>query len=106
MDEVSSTTLPMERRDVVNMICRIVSEISGAPKKVDETTHLFGAQGFLDSLKLVNVVLDTEQQINDSYNLAISLADDRSVSQQRSPFRTVASLADYILAVAAEQPRA
>ncbi len=106
MDEYSNATLPMERHDVVDMICQIVSEIPGAPEKVDETTHLFGANGFLDSLKLVNVVLDAEQQINDNYNLAISLADDRSVSQQRSPFRTVASLADYILAVAAEQPRA
>lgn len=101
-----STTSPLQRREVVEMICQIVSEISGAPDKVDEDTHLFGAQGFLDSLKLVNVVLDAEQQINDSYNLTISLADDRSVSQQRSPFRTVAALADYILAVAAEQPRA
>jgi acyl carrier protein len=101
-----STTSPLQRRDVVDMICQIVSEIPGAPQKVDENTQLFGAQGFLDSLKLVNVVLDAEQQVNDNYNLAISLADDRSVSQQRSPFRTVASLADYILAVAAEQPRA
>lgn len=106
MDEVSSTAPPMQRREVVDMICKIVSEIPGAPEKVDESTHLFGAQGFLDSLKLVNVVLDAEQQINDTYNLAISLADDRSVSQQRSPFRTIASLADYILAVATEQPRA
>ncbi len=105
MDE-QSTTLPLERHDVVAMICQIVSEIPGAPEKLDETTHLFGAKGFLDSLKLVNVVLDAEQQINDNYNLAISLADDRSVSQERSPFRTIASLTDYILAVAAEHPRA
>jgi len=105
MDE-HSTTSPLQRRDVVDMICQIVSEIPGAPDKIDETTHLFGAKGFLDSLKLVNVVLDAEQQINDTYNLAISLADDRSVSQERSPFRTIASLADYILAVTAEHSRA
>lgn len=101
-----STTSPLERREVVDMICQIVSEIPGAPQNIDEDTHLFGAKGFLDSLKLVNVVLDAEQQINDSYNLTISLADDRSVSQERSPFRTVASLADYIVAVAAEHTRA
>ena len=96
----------MERSEVVDIICQIVREVPGAPEKVDENTRLFGSEGLLDSLKLVNVVLDTEQQINDSYNLAISLADDRSVSQTRSPFRSVGSLADYVLAVAAEQPQA
>ena len=106
MDNQPSTTSPIERRDVVAMICQIVKEIPGAPETVDEDTRLFGSNGILDSLKLVNVVLDAEQQINDTYNLAIALADDRSVSQERSPFRTIASLADYILAVAAEQARA
>ena len=96
----------MERSEVVDIICQIVREVPGAPEKVDENTRLFGSEGLLDSLKLVNVVLDTEQQINDNYNLAISLADDRSVSQTRSPFRSVGSLADYVLAVAAEQPQA
>jgi acyl carrier protein len=96
----------MERREVIDIICQVVREVPGAPENVDENTRLFGSEGFLDSLKLVNVVLDTEQQINDSYNLAISLADDRSVSQKRSPFRSVASLADYILTVAAEQTQA
>jgi len=106
MDNQPSTTSPIERREVVDMICQIVKEIPGAPETVDEETRLFGPNGILDSLKLVNVVLDAEQQINDNYNLAISLADDRSVSQERSPFRTIASLADYILTVAAEQTRA
>jgi len=96
----------MERREVVDIICQVVREVPGAPGTIDENTRLFGSEGFLDSLKLVNVVLDTEQQINDSYNLSISLADDRSVSQTRSPFRSVGSLADYVLAVAAEQPQA
>lgn len=106
MDNQSSTTSPIERRDVVEMICQIVKEVPGAPEAMDEHTHLFGAQGFLDSLKLVNVVLDAEQQVNDTYSLAISLADDRSVSQERSPFRTIGSLTDYILAIAAEHTRA
>ena len=95
----------MERSEAVAIICQIVREVPGAPETVDENTRLFGSEGFLSSLKLVNVVLDTEQQINDTYNLAISLADDRSVSQERSPFRSVASLADYVVAVVAEQTR-
>ena len=70
-----------------------------------EETYLFGSKGFLDSLGLVSVVLDVEQKVNDLYGLSISLADDRSVSQQRSPFRSVASFADYILMLSAEWQR-
>ena len=107
MNESSAAGLPpLERGDVVEIICRIVRQVRGAPKQVDESTCLFGAQGFLDSLRLVSVVLETEQEINDSYNLSISLADNPAVSRERSPYRSVASLADYVLAVAAEQTRA
>lgn len=107
MDEHSKARFPlMERREVVDIICQIVREVRGAPDQVDENTCMFGAKGFLDSLRLVSVVLDTEQQINDRYSLAISLADNPAVSRERSPFRSVATLADYILAVAAEQSRA
>ena len=93
----------MERREVVDIICQVIREVPNAPETVDESTWIFGSKGFLNSLALVNVILDAEQQINDRYNLLISLADDRSVSQERSPFRSVASLADYILQLAAEQ---
>ena len=96
----------MERSDVVEIICRVVRDVRGAPETVDENTCLFGAQGFLDSLRLISVVLDTEQQVNDSYNLAISLADNPAVSRERSPYRSIGSLADYVLALAAEQTRA
>lgn len=68
-----------------------------------EHTRLFGSHGFLDSLSLVSVVLDVQQLVNDGYGLSISLADDRSVSQERSPFRSVASLADYVLMLAGER---
>jgi acyl carrier protein len=98
----------MDRSDVLNLVCATVSEFAaqmpaGAPATVDESTRLFGAKGFLDSLNLVSVVLDVEQQVNDRYDLSISLADDRAVSQERSPFRSVASLTDYIVTLAAEQ---
>jgi len=106
MTEPTAAGLPIERHDVVEIICRIVSQVRGAPQQIDENTYLFGAQGFLDSLRLVSVVLEVEGEINDSYNLAISLADNPAVSRERSPYRSVGSLADYVLATAAEQARA
>ena len=106
MDEHLATGLPvMQRRDVVDLICRTVRQVRGAPANIDESTCLFGANGFLDSLRLVSVVIEIEEQVNDSYQLALSLADNPAVSRERSPFRSVGAFADYIVALA-EQTRA
>ena len=96
----------LERSDVVEIICGVVRQVRGAPQNIDESTSLFGADGFLDSLRLISAVLEIEQEINDRYSLEISLADNPAVSREKSPYRSVGSLADYILAVAAEQTRA
>jgi len=58
-------------------------------------TQLFGG-GDLDSLGLVNLIVSVEQNIEDEFNVIITIADDRALSQKHSPFRTVGSLADYI----------
>lgn len=70
---------------------------------LDETTQLFGKGGLLDSLRLVGLILDVEQQINDQLDAAFVLADSRAMSQRNSPFRTIGSLADYILLLIEEQ---
>ena len=106
MNEASAGGIPIDRREVVEIISRIVRQVRGAPQNVDENTHLFGTDGFLDSLRLISVVLDTEQEMNDKYGLAISLADNPAVSRERSPYRSVGSFADYILMVAAGEARA
>ena len=59
-------------------------------------TIVFGRDGKLDSLALVNFLLLTEQKLEDEFNFPISLADERAMSQERSPFRTIATMADYI----------
>jgi acyl carrier protein len=59
-------------------------------------TILFGANGTLDSLALVNVVADVETRVEEVFGEQITLADERAVSRRRSPFRSVESLAEYI----------
>jgi acyl carrier protein len=58
-------------------------------------TELFGPAGLLDSMGLVSVIVELEQKLSDRAGREISLMDDRALSQTRSPFRTVRSLADY-----------
>ena len=48
-------------------------------------------------------MLDVEQQINDQLNTSIAIADERAMSQSRSPFRTAGTLADYLVTLLQEQ---
>ena len=61
-----------------------------------EGTTLFGP-GALDSLGLVSLILDVEQGIAEHQGLRLVLADEHALSRRRSPFRDVATLADYVV---------
>ena len=60
-------------------------------------TVLFGPGGELDSLGLVNLIVLLEEKISDEFGVEIVLTDQRAMSQQHSPFRTVQALADYVV---------
>ncbi len=77
-------------RDVLAMSERPVPEV------IDTTTSLIGKQAVLDSLALVTLIVDLEQRIEEEYDIALTLADDRAMSQKHSPFRTVGALTAYI----------
>ena len=59
-------------------------------------TALLGQGSKLDSLGLINLIVAVEQNVEDKFGITITLADERAMSQEASPFRTVGSLADYI----------
>ena len=68
---------------------------------VSADAPIFGPASPLDSLGLVALLLDVEEGLQAiGYN--VMLSDDRAVSQKRSPFRSVRSLVDYIVAVVRE----
>lgn len=71
--------------------------------KKEKSTPLFGEDGGLDSLTLVNLIVTVEQKIQDDLDCTITLADERAMSQKNSPFRTVASLSEYILILLKEK---
>jgi acyl carrier protein len=77
----------------------------GEPVGKDLSTALYGSASGLDSLGLINLVVAVEQQVEQNFNVAITLADDRALSQQRSPFSTVQTLADYVAVLVDERQR-
>ena len=62
----------------------------------DEAAELFGRTGKLDSLGLVTFIVAAEQRLADAFPVPVALADEKAMSQQNSPFRTIATLAGYI----------
>ena len=76
---------------------------AGQTIAADKSTLLFGREGVLDSLTLVNLIVAAEQKVQETLNIAITLADDRAMSQKNSPFKSVESLANYIVMLVKEK---
>ena len=91
-----------KREKVVEVIYSIIDEEINSipsrkePLKKSEDTVLFGGPNGLDSLDLVNLIIGVEEQIVDVFGLEIALADESAMSEEKSPYRTIKSLADYI----------
>jgi acyl carrier protein len=63
--------------------------------KVPET-RLLASQSVLDSMHLVSLILAVEREIEDAFGITVTLADERALSMNASPFRSIQSLADYL----------
>lgn len=68
---------------------------------VSPEAPVFGPGSPLDSLGLLTLLLDVEEDLQHA-GCPVRLSDDRAMSQKRSPFRTVESLVDYIGRIARE----
>jgi acyl carrier protein len=71
---------------------------SGAKLTKTRETVLFGVDGSIDSVDLVNLVVGVEQGLEDKLGVSLSLASEKTMSQKESPFRTVRTLAEYVVA--------
>lgn len=82
-----------------------VREQRGVPLAEESTgeTVLFAPGGKLDPLGLVNLMILLEQKISDELGAQIVLGDERALSQEHDPFRTVAALTGYISQLLDEQ---
>ena len=64
--------------------------------KANEETVLFGKDSILDSMGLVNIIIDIESRFLDE-DIEVSLTSEKAMSHRHSPFRTVSTLADHIV---------
>lgn len=69
---------------------------------IDEGSTLIGENALVDSLGLVNVIIEVEQVLLTDYGVAVTVVDERAMSMSQSPFRTVGTLAEYVTQLAVE----
>lgn len=94
------------RNTVLTLVTEAAAEINPGleePIALDlgEDAPLYGKEGVLDSLDLVSLILLIEEKAADELGKPVTLTSDRALSAHRSPFRTVGSVTDYVLALAA-----
>lgn len=87
------------RQEIIDLIIETANELGedeiGIADGLEENTVLFGADGVLDSMGLVTLIIAVEQAIDDKFGATAGLADEKAMSQANSPYRSVAALADY-----------
>ena len=87
-----------EITDIVLDAIKSIGEMEDKPELLnpDENLRLFGGDGVMDSLSIVMLISEVEDQLLETLDIGITLADDRAMSQKTSPFRSVKTLVHYI----------
>ena len=57
---------------------------------------LYGQGGHLESIDLVNLIIEVEEKVKDAFDVSITIADDRAVSSRNSPFVTLGALTNHV----------
>ena len=92
---------------VLNRLAALGREL-GKPEleRADEQTRLFGETAQLDSIGLVTLIADLEEDIRRATGRDVVLADEKAMSRLTSPFRRAGLLADHIVATLGATPPA
>jgi D-alanine--poly(phosphoribitol) ligase subunit 2 len=95
------------QQELVELILEIARDLGQEEEwqtgDLSADTTLYGRDGVLDSMGLVSLVIAVEQAIEDRYEKSVGLADEKAMSQSRSPYRSVARLAEYAASQLEEQ---
>ena len=84
---------------VIELIFSAIDEINNdLSEKIikDEDTVIFGMNSSLDSIGLVNFITIIEEKLEDETGKYIAIANERAMSMEESPFKTVGTLKKYI----------
>ena len=71
--------------------------IENSKEDINNETILLGSKSILDSLGLIGLLIDIEEELSNRIDKPVQLLDEKALSEKNSPFRTVGSLSDFII---------
>jgi acyl carrier protein len=80
---------------VIKCISDYLCTIGNNESIVSPTTVLIGAESILDSIGLVNVIVDIEAELSKN-NINVILTSEKAMSRKVSPFRSVSAIVNFI----------
>ncbi len=94
--------------DITLILLKICNELNEQLKnkiEIDKSGEavLFGSNGVLDSLGLVNLIVLVESEIEIKYGKSLTLIDGASLPKENSPFRTIETFAAYLTDLLTQQ---
>lgn len=97
----------IERDRVFRLIYGVIERLNEQRKpderiKGDSDSVLMGSGGSLDSLGLVNLIVATEEAVEQEFGTPITLSENMEYGDERSPFHTISSLADHMMLLLGE----
>ncbi len=90
----------IKSEQIVQIIFTCIGDINveeGTNISKNLNTNLMGSDSELDSFGLVDLIVSVEEAINLEFNVSITLADEKAMSQRNSPFKNIDSLSNYIV---------
>jgi len=89
----------ISKEKVNEIIFKCVDETNiedGTNISKDLNIILMGTDSEIDSLGLVSLIVVIEEAINIEFDVSITLADEKAMSQRVSPFKTLDTLSNYV----------
>ena len=108
MEQSNQVKRSEEQHRVEKLVIRSVEALNKNWKHTDlksvfSDTLLYSSGGSLDSMQLVQLVAELEESIELELNQIVTLADEKAMSQKRSPFHSVKTMVNYIDQLLLEQ---
>jgi len=98
----------LQKRELVDLMVallgRVLSEQGEADGEVRPSSPLVGEEAVVTSLSLVSFIADVESTLAESHDLEVTLVSEHALSRHRSPFRTIETLADYVVELTSGRP--
>jgi hypothetical protein len=95
----------MERNALITMMlgalrATLADQGTGPASEVSAKSALVGAEAVVSSMGLVSFITDVESLLAQDFNLEVTLVSEQAFSRKSSPFRTIETLAEYVLELA------